>query len=482
MQTPSVTTDSSLVDRFPAPLRKLWDWFFTLPDGVHTDWRAYYAAARIRILFAVTFGFVYWHFYLTKRSDPFYNPDALDIFISVDAPLRVAWFTLNIWTLYAARPEGARWRHFATVAIEVFVAANIIIHMGATSSSFLFVYVVHPMIYRLGFDRVTTILSASLCVTCAMGGAYLSVTGIYPEAAFYSGFTRETLQNPQVSFLSIGNLAGGLFTGIGLAEWSRHVLDLREQELRRVNVELVTAMDEIARQQKQLAEAGALAAIGEFVRGAAHEIGNPLGSAHSLVSGVREDLECASGEPLDPKLREELGGTLAMALQGQERVRSIVSVLHALSIHTEVKSSTFELSHALKLAIDSPGPEKPAVRLDGDIPPVTIHGNCDQLGDAFGRIVQNAREFGRQDVTVRAEITDGGRRVQVTFTDDGPGFTSDMLKSALEPFSTSRKADKKHLGLGLFIARIVVGRMGGLVTVSNRPEGGARVTVELPAG
>ncbi len=480
-------SERTLISRLPIPLQKVWNWLLSVPDGVDIYWRAWFGAARVRIMFAVEFGFVYWHFYLTKRNDPFYSREGLDMFIRFDVPLRLAWIGISLWTLFAATHRGLRFRNMLTMVVEAGLAANIVIHTGALSSSFLFIYAIYPMVSRLAFDRVEAWFAGALSIVAAMGGAWLSVSGRYPEAAFYTDFTRATFHNPQVSLVSVGNLFGGLFTGIVLAEWARHMLDLREQELRQVNASLQTALNQIERQQRQLVETGALAAIGEFVRGAAHEIGNPLASAHSLVMGVKDDLSDGHDKPLEPALRDEFASTLGMALTGQERVRSIVKILHALSIHTEVKSDVFELNQALKLAMDVKTDSKPdggpAPQLSGVVPDVKIFGNCDQLGDALGRIVQNGREFASTRLTVSVRHDPASKRVWIVFEDDGPGFTPEALKTAVEPFSTTRKADKKHLGLGLFIARVIIGRMGGLLNVENTapgPSGGARVTVELP--
>jgi len=466
--------------RVPSVAQRLWNWLISVPEGVSIDWRAWYAGARVRLTFAITFGFVYWHFYFTKRTDPFYSAEGLHTFIRLDVPLRSAWIVVSALTLIARSPRALKILGIAVIFIELGAAANIVVHTGALSSSFLFFYAIYPMVIRLGYTRTEAYIAAAVSIIAAVGGASLTILNLYPEAAFYSELSRATFDNPQVSFIAVGNVLGGLLSGVFLAEWARRILELREEELRQANASLKEAIDEIGRKQRQLVETGALAAIGEFVRGAAHEIGNPLGSAHSLVTGVREDLAASPAEPLPPDLKEELAATLGMAITGQERVRSIVTVLHALSIHTEVKASRFDLAHALKLAMDTKGPGTASVALEGTVPEVHLYGNCDQLGDALGRIVQNGREFAKHSLKVSCRHDPTAKRVWIVFEDDGPGFTPDGLKSAVEPFFTTRKADKAHLGLGLFIARVVTGRMGGILTVENASEGGGRVTVELP--
>jgi two-component system C4-dicarboxylate transport sensor histidine kinase DctB len=49
-----------------------------------------------------------------------------------------------------------------------------------------------------------------------------------------------------------------------------------------------------------------------------------------------------------------------------------------------------------------------------------------------------------------------------------------------EPFFTT-KPEGKGLGLGLALSAESLGAMGGRIVASNRPEGGARFVIELPA-
>ena len=57
------------------------------------------------------------------------------------------------------------------------------------------------------------------------------------------------------------------------------------------------------------------------------------------------------------------------------------------------------------------------------------------------------------------------------------------MADMFEPFTrleTSRSRETGGFGLGLSIARDVVEAHGGQVTLTNRPEGGLMVTVDLP--
>src|SRR5207244_5233784 len=100
----------------------------------------------------------------------------------------------------------------------------------------------------------------------------------------------------------------------------------------------------------------------------------------------------------------------------------------------------------------------------------------------LGNLTENAVDFaeGRAEIAVRWSEQD----VAVTISDDGPGFSPEILKRIGEPFVTSRRrtgheSEESGLGLGFFIAKTLLERSGATVTFLNRqaPEQGAVVRV-----
>jgi signal transduction histidine kinase len=104
------------------------------------------------------------------------------------------------------------------------------------------------------------------------------------------------------------------------------------------------------------------------------------------------------------------------------------------------------------------------------------------LKRALANLVGNAVAYGGG-----ARLTLGQTRpdtVTVEIEDDGPGIPPGELDRVFEPFHRvegSRNRETGGVGLGLPIARNILRAHGGDVTLGNRPTGGARATVWLPA-
>jgi signal transduction histidine kinase len=110
------------------------------------------------------------------------------------------------------------------------------------------------------------------------------------------------------------------------------------------------------------------------------------------------------------------------------------------------------------------------------------------LRRALGCVLHNALKFARNGGTVGVRVRGDRESVTVVIEDDGPGFSAAALTHGTERFwrddhLRSRNADGTPTGsgLGLSIANAAVTEAGGLLTLRNRDEGGATVTITLPA-
>ena len=91
-------------------------------------------------------------------------------------------------------------------------------------------------------------------------------------------------------------------------------------------------------------------------------------------------------------------------------------------------------------------------------------------------LFDNALEASPNVVRVGIRRTDGD--LVITVTDEGPGFSAEMLAEFGKPYRSSK--GRPGGGLGLFLVVNVVRKLGGLVVAENAASRGAIVTLTLP--
>jgi signal transduction histidine kinase len=106
------------------------------------------------------------------------------------------------------------------------------------------------------------------------------------------------------------------------------------------------------------------------------------------------------------------------------------------------------------------------------LPNQPIQADARRLAQAFRNIMLNSIQAmpGGGTLTIRAR--DGA----IEFSDTGPGFTPTALTRHAELFYSEKEGG---MGIGLSVTREIVQAHGGRLAVSNQPEGGALVRIEL---
>lgn len=235
---------------------------------------------------------------------------------------------------------------------------------------------------------------------------------------------------------------------------------------------LARAYRELAEAKDQLVRTASLAAVGSLVTGAAHELRNPLSSSGGILQSLLEEVRDEK-IPLD---REELAEGLGAALSGQNRAGNIVDRLYRLSDELSIKGSTLKLTDTL----DSLVAEYPGLRVEAseECRELRIHEAV--LRGVLPNLLDNARQAGgRQAPVLRAWKRDGVLWFEVA--DKGCGIAAEDREKVFQPFySGHRGGAGARVGLGLYVAHEVVGRLGGTIELESAEGEGTTVRVSLP--
>ncbi|MEN8640622.1 sensor histidine kinase [Pseudomonas sichuanensis] len=116
--------------------------------------------------------------------------------------------------------------------------------------------------------------------------------------------------------------------------------------------------------------------------------------------------------------------------------------------------------------------------LERDVPPgLLLPWDREDLLELLGNLLDNACKWADSEVRVGMAATAEGYQLWVD--DDGPGIPESQRLQVLERGSRLDEQVDGH-GLGLGIVRDIVDAWGGRIALLDSPQGGLRVSIELP--
>ena len=127
-----------------------------------------------------------------------------------------------------------------------------------------------------------------------------------------------------------------------------------------------------------------------------------------------------------------------------------------------------------------------AFAVDAPAEPIAMRGAPDLLAQMLDKLVANAVEFGLPGRPIEVRVERAGGVARLSVANDGPPLPEALAGRLFESMTTARDEAHRdgavpHLGLGLYIVRLVAEAHGGNVVAENRPGGsGVVVTVSLP--
>ncbi|HZD88885.1 MAG TPA: ActS/PrrB/RegB family redox-sensitive histidine kinase, partial [Pseudolabrys sp.] len=234
--------------------------------------------------------------------------------------------------------------------------------------------------------------------------------------------------------------------------------------------------DALAATELVLAREQHLSQLDGLAAAAAHELGTPL----STIAVIAKELENAIAAEAPH------GEDVRLLREQATRCRDILAKLTELSasggepfdrmslpaLLEEVVAPHRNFGVAIDVAVRSENGQQPV----GWRNPAILYG--------LGNLLENAVDFSLERVLVHATWDDD--TIDVTISDDGPGFAPEIMDRIGEPYVTSRRRsragseeEQEGLGLGFFIAKTLLERSGAALSFENRraPEHGAIITV-----
>ncbi|MEA2945189.1 MAG: two-component system, sensor histidine kinase RegB [Alphaproteobacteria bacterium] len=374
-----------------------------------------------------------------------------------------AWLNVALRIRFPAKqrlePDRAAW----LLAFDIAELAVLLFFTGGLQNPFAFLFLGPVLISATALPARMTLILGAFAMTCA------TVLVFVHEPLPWD--TEQQLELPAVYVMGVWLSILLSIAFIGLHAW-------QVTEESRQLADALTATELALAREQHLSQLDGLAAA------AAHELGTPL----ATITLISKELQLAI------KPDSEHADDVRLLNEQAKRCRAILSKLTELSsgdpfdrmklssLIEEVVKPHRDFGVAIDVAMSADGAEEPASGRN----PAILYG--------LGNLLENAVDFAHERVEIAASWSD--EDVDVTITDDGPGFAPEILERIGEPYVTSRRRERQTvagdasgseasgLGLGFFIAKTLLERSGATLDLENRkfPDRGAVIRVHWGRG
>lgn len=308
-----------------------------------------------------------------------------------------------------------------------------------------------------------TISATNLSLKGTVFLGFTTITAVTVLAIFYEPLPLPAgdiqLSNTYVFALWAALVLGTVF--LSIYAWRMSSDSLRMTEA------LTAARFALAKEQQ-------LSAIGGIAAAAAHELGTPLNTILLISEELSREFPEGSDYAEDAQLL-------------YDQARKCREVLEQLStkpdtdrfLQNDAHHNYLPLQSLMELVVEKQTGKNATfdIKSLGDLAAQPKLFATPELLYGLGNLVSNAAEFCNETVEITLNWTD--RRVEVVIQDDGAGFSDEILDRLGEPYTSSR-AGNGGMGLGVFIADMLIKHTGGHLTLGNAVDGGARVVIEWP--
>jgi hypothetical protein len=224
--------------------------------------------------------------------------------------------------------------------------------------------------------------------------------------------------------------------------------------------------------EKQIQQAGKLAAIGELASGIAHEIRNPLAGISAAAEVLAEDNDLNGQHPeIVAEIRRQiarLNGTL----------RDLLGFVRQRDPEMAPCSLPDLIKPMLALVRSDAQQQRVAIveQCAADLP--LIRADAGQVQQAVLNLLLNAIQAMPNGGTLMVRAEPVGDHVRLTISDTGIGISRDNLPKIFSPFFTTKH---RGTGLGLAITRAIVEKHHGTISVESECGIGTTFTLEFAA-
>lgn len=277
----------------------------------------------------------------------------------------------------------------------------------------------------------------------------------------------------RIRFIAL--LAGGILVLL-LIGWSVYQYVMVRQ-LKQIRRQLTDANEEITRQSRRAMESEKMKTA--FINSMCHEIRTPLNAINGFSDLL---LEGDHDHDTRREFREQIWASttaLTTLLENMLELSRLVSSEEPLPL----AETDLGLLCAERLQIQRELSQNPSVEYvlkGGGRGTCVIPTNETYMTRVIDNLLQNAAKFTAADsVTVCCDKDDRTRKLRIRVTDTGIGIAPDKQEWVFDRF-TKVDSFKPGSGIGLYLCRLIVTRLGGAIRVCPDYRAGCCIEITLP--
>jgi two-component system sensor histidine kinase RegB len=341
---------------------------------------------------------------------------------------------------------------FIQLLLDIAGITSLFYFTGGAANPFVWFYLLPLIIAATILPRTHTWIMAGITVACysALFFFAIPIGSDSGHAHHENGFQMHVL-GMWLGFVMSAGFVAVIIVGMAhsLRERDRKLAEAREQALQ--NERLI--------------------ALGTLATGAAHELGTPLGTMAILTA----ELEQEYSNPDYSDLHRKLG-----ILRGQiSRCKETLSV-----ISVSAGAERAEAGHRMRVkdyldqVITEWREQRPNINLNAAISSQAVAADIlaeRTLSQALINILNNAADASPDDVSFQAGWDN--QQLELEISDRGAGLAAEVHNQLGKTPVTTKD---EGLGVGLFLARATIQRLGGTLSINNREAGGTILRITLP--
>jgi signal transduction histidine kinase len=217
----------------------------------------------------------------------------------------------------------------------------------------------------------------------------------------------------------------------------------------------------------------------ELIATVSHELRTPLAAVYGAAMTLQRT------PAIEQRVREQLIGIIGNQAERLGRiVDDILTASRAAAGEPAASLEPFDATAVAEAVVkDAAARTGRPISLDAE---ARFHaaGSPEDLRRVLDNLVDNAVKYTPDSAPIEVRVGNGGETVRIAVVDSGPGIPRDEQDRIFERFyrlDPGMATGVGGTGLGLYIARQLVERMGGHLEVSSEPGEGASFVTELPS-